>query len=236
MLKTVLFDLDGTLLPMNQDVFVQTYLGLLAKKMFPYGYDPQKLVKSIWQGTEKMVKNSGEFTNETVFWDEFTSIFGKEALKDMPIFEDFYRNEFQSVSSSCGYDPRSAQTVAQLHSMGLQTVLATNPVFPALATHSRVRWAGMQPEDFLLITAYENSHSSKPNPAYYRELMSTLDLVPEECLMVGNDVQEDMVAETLGMKVFLLTDCMIDRKNTDISRYPHGSFPELMSFIRSLCA
>lgn len=49
--------------------------------------------------------------------------------------------------------------------------------------------------------------------------------------MVGNDVTEDMVAETLGMKVFLLTDCLINKENKDISVYPHGDFAQLLQFI-----
>ena len=32
-IKAVLFDLDGTLLPMDQDIFVKSYFGLLAKKL-----------------------------------------------------------------------------------------------------------------------------------------------------------------------------------------------------------
>ena len=105
---------------------------------------------------------------------------------------------------------------------------------PAIATHSRVRWAGLDPNDFEYITTYENSYHCKPNPDYYREILDKLNLDPEECLMVGNDVSEDMVAESLGMKVFLLTDSLINRTGEDIARYPHGSFGELMTFIREL--
>ena len=35
MITTVLFDLDGTLLPMDQDRFVQSYIGRMAKKLAP---------------------------------------------------------------------------------------------------------------------------------------------------------------------------------------------------------
>ena len=52
--------------------------------------------------------------------------------------------------------------------------------------------------------------------------------------MVGNDVGEDMIAGILGMKVFLLTDCLINQAGADISVYPNGSFPELLHYIRSL--
>ena len=41
MIKTVLFDLDGTLLPMDQDNFVKAYFKNLAIKLAPHGYDPQ---------------------------------------------------------------------------------------------------------------------------------------------------------------------------------------------------
>ena len=44
---TVLFDLDGTLLPMDQDVFVNDYFGRLAKKLAPVGYEPEKLIKGV---------------------------------------------------------------------------------------------------------------------------------------------------------------------------------------------
>ena len=118
--------------------------------------------------------------------------------------------------------------------MGYRVALATTPLFPAIATHSRARWAGLNPEDFDLITTYENSRHSKPNPAYYQDVIEALGVKPEECVMVGNDVDEDMIAEKLGIKVFLLTDCLINKSGRDIDLYPHGSFPELMDFIRNL--
>ena len=50
--------------------------------------------------------------------------------------------------------------------------------------------------------------------------------------MVGNDTSEDMVAKTLGMKVFLLTDCLINKSNEDISKYKNGSFKDLIEYIK----
>ena len=112
--------------------------------------------------------------------------------------------------------------------------LATNPLFPNVATESRISWAGLQPEDFETYTTYETSRYCKPNLDYYREVLDRLQVSPEECLMVGNDVAEDMIAKQLGMKVFLLTDCLINKNNADIFIYPHGSFDELNAFIDDL--
>ena len=92
----------------------------------------------------------------------------------------------------------------------------------------------MQAEDFEWITTYENSKYCKPNLRYYQEVLERLGVAPEECLMVGNDVGDDMVAEELGMQVFLLTDCLINKNKEDISAYPHGGFPELLDYIHAL--
>ena len=234
MTKAILFDLDGTLLPMDQEVFVRDYLGRMAVFLAPHGYDPQSLIKAVWAGTGAMVKNDGKALNEDVFWYVFNSILDRDAKQDLALFEEFYRTEFQKAKDSCGFHPMAAETVRQIKAMGYRLILATNPLFPAIATYSRIRWAGLNPEDFELITTYENSRFCKPNPDYYREILGKIALDGSQCLMVGNDVGEDMIAGTLGMKTFLLTDCLINKTAEDITQYPHGSFPELLHYIRSL--
>lgn len=233
-IQTVLFDLDGTLLPMDQDLFVKTYFKQLAAKLAPYGYEPSRLIDAVWAGTAAMVQNNGRQSNENAFWNTFTRVFGQQALEHLPVFEAFYAQEFQRAQAVCGCTPHAAEVIALAKEKGLRTVLATNPIFPAIATESRIRWAGLSPEDFELYTTYENARFCKPNPDYYRDILAQLGAKPEECLMVGNDVGEDMVAQTLGMHVFLLTDCLINKHNADISAYPHGGYPELMEYIRTL--
>lgn len=230
-ITTVLFDLDGTLLPMDQDLFVKTYFGLLARRLAPLGYEPEALIKSIWAGTIAMIKNNGEKTNEEVFWDYFASVHGEKARDDLPEFDAFYREDFDKVKEVCGFNAKAREIVGFIKSKGLRVALATNPIFPAIATEKRTAWAGLVPEDFELYTTYENSRYCKPNPEYYKEIINRLGVNPEECLMVGNDVSDDMVAEKLGMKVFLLTDCLINKNDVDISIYPHGSFSELKDYI-----
>lgn len=233
-IKAILFDLDGTLLPMDQDVFVKYYLGLLAKKLAPHGYDSVALVDAIWAGTKAMVKNDGSKTNEAAFWEDFAGRYGEKVRKHFPIFEEFYGNEFQGTRAACGYNPKAAETIATIKKMGFRIALATNPLFPSIATKSRISWAGLNKTDFEFFTTYENSCHCKPNPAYYLDVVAKLGLTPEECVMVGNDVNEDMIANTLGMKVFLLTDCLINKENKDISVYPNGGFDELMEYLNTL--
>ena len=234
MITTILFDLDGTLLPMDQDRFIEAYVAGLTRKAAHQGYDPQLMPSYIWKATGAMYANDGSVTNEDVFWNTFSALSGRNAREDIPVFEDFYRNEFQALRSTCGFDPQAMDAIRQLKSLGFRVALATNPLFPAIATHSRVRWAGLEPEDFELVTTFEASRHCKPNPAYYQDVLDALGVRPEECLMVGNDVGEDMVAGKLGIQVFLLTDCLINKAGSDIRVYPHGSFPELLDFVRRL--
>ena len=234
MIKNILFDLDGTLLPMDQEKFANGYFSRLVKKLAPFGYDPKKTVDGIWAGTAAMVKNNGGITNEEAFWIKFEEFFGKEALRDKPVFDEFYRNEFKEVKYDCGFNPADAEAVKELKQKGFKLILATNPIFPAVATESRIEWAGLDKTDFELYTTYENSHYCKPNPAYYGEILEKLSLKPSECLMVGNDAAEDGAAQKLGIKVFFLTDCLINKKGIDINAYPNGSFSELIKFIDGL--
>lgn len=233
-ITTILFDLDGTLLPMDNAAFTKGYFKLLAARLAPLGYEPEKLVDAVWSGTAAMVKNDGSQNNEAAFWKRFSEIYGEKVLGDLPVFENFYATDFQQAKAMCGFNPKAAEAVRTARELGLRVALATNPIFPAIATESRIRWAGLQPEDFELYTTYENIGYCKPNPAYYQELLDRLNESPERCLMVGNDVAEDMIAEKLGMQVFLLTDCIINKDEADISVYPRGGFDELLEHIRTL--
>ena len=231
---TVLFDLDGTLLPMDQDVFIAEYFSRLVANMVPLGYEEQVLRSAIWQGTAAMIQNDGSCTNERAFWHVLEALFGERVRQDAPLLEEFYRCEFQQVKAVCGYHPAAAEIVRDLKTRGFRVALATSPLFPAVATESRMCWAGLEPSDFEFYTTYENSRYCKPNLAYYEDILATLGVSGKACIMVGNDVEEDMIAERLGMKTFLLTDCLINKRGEDISKWAHGSFGELREFLTKL--
>ena len=233
-ITTILFDLDGTLLPMDQDTFAKAYVKGLTVAAEPAGYSPMILGTAIMAGTVAMVKNNGERTNEEVFWDVLEKTYGETIQNDRHIFDEFYATDFQKIKDVCGFAPRASELMQNIKEKGYRVALATNPLFPKVATESRIRWAGLQPEDFELYTTFETSCYCKPNLDYYREVLDRLQVSPEECLMVGNDVAEDMIAERLGMKVFLLTDCLINKHNSDIAVYPHGNIDDLFEFIEAL--
>lgn len=234
MIRNVLFDLDGTLLPMDMDTFTNGYFKFLVKKASETNekYKSDELIKTIWGGVKAMVMNKGGKPNEDAFWIYFGSVYGEDAIKDKVIFDEFYANEFEQAKEFTGYNPKAKETVDAIKQAGYKVVLATNPIFPEVATRKRVNWTGMDVSDFEAFTTYENCTYCKPNPEYYLELLEKLNMDPSECLMVGNDVTEDMDAGLkAGMQVFLITDCLINKENKDISAYPNGSFDDLRKFL-----
>ena len=234
MIKAIFFDLDGTLLPMDQDIFIKAYLGGLVKMLAPKGYNPEAIAGALWASTGAMMKNDGKVSNEEVFWNSFAAILGESVRDEEEHLEHFYATDFQKIKDLCGYTEKAKELVDRLRGANLTVVLATSPLFPTVATESRIRWAGLEPEDFAYVTTYENSRYCKPNPVYYTDLCEKLGLDPTEVVMIGNDVSDDMVAETVGMKVFLLTDCLINKKDVDINSFRHGSFDELYDYIEEI--
>ena len=186
-IQHILFDLDGTLLPMNQEEFVTFYMPLLAKKYLSEGiqFDPKAFIASIWKGYEAMVKNDGRCTNREAFWKYMDELLPTDQENSEKIALDFYGNEFNQAIVVTKPNQLADKIVKKAKEKGIHTYLATNPVFPRIATMNRIRWAGLDAADFELITTYEDNCYCKPNIDYYRTILEKFDLTPETCLMVG---------------------------------------------------
>ncbi|MDO5123292.1 MAG: HAD family hydrolase [Eubacteriales bacterium] len=235
MLKAILFDLDGTLLPMDNEEFTKTYLYLLSQEAKQWGYtDRDAFVKGIWNGVKYMYKNDGTNTNDRVFWQGFSDAMGKDFEDESKKFESFYKNIFTKAQVATRPAPLAAEAVKLAREKAEKVVLATNPIFPLEAYKQRLAWIGLNYEDFDLVTDYELSHFTKPNPKYYEEILEKISAEPKECLMIGNDCTEDMLpALSLSMDFFLQTDDVINKDNIEIT-CKHGGFEEMVEFLKQL--
>ena len=231
MIKTILFDLDGTLLPMDEEYFKKIYFGAIYKKIAYLGYTLDELLKVIWYGTKAMIQNDGSQTNEELFWKKFIEVHPDRLEENKENFVDFYSNIFPTLGHTCGYQPLAKDFIKALKDKGYEVIIASNPIFPLVATKARIRWAGCNPDDFKYITAYENSRFSKPNLKYYEEVLEKTGYKPDEVIMVGNDVREDMIVNKLGIDSYLITDCLLNLDNEDINKYKHGNFEEVMNLV-----
>ncbi len=233
--KNYLFDLDGTLLPMDLKKFIDLYLGTFCERFVPVTeIDAKTLVDGIWAGSAAMGCNDGACLNREVFWRTLNSVCGKDMRAFEEMFDEYYRTDFVAAKKATHVTPYAKKSVDALKKRGKKLIVATNPIFPKASTYTRIRWAGLDPNDFEYITVYDNCSFCKPNLNYFEEICSICGIIPEESIMIGNDVDEDMCSSKLGFDTFLITDCLINRRGKDISRYRHGSFREFFEQLDSL--
>lgn len=232
--KAILFDLDGTLLPMDMEVFTKGYFKLLAVKLAKYGMEPSKLIEAVWMGTAAMVKNDGKASNEERFWQKFSEITGLEKEKVNADCLDFYANEFNGAKMYTKENPLAAEAVKLAREKCPIVVLATNPLFPLVGQGTRLQWIGLSKEDFDLVTSYEEDTYCKPNPKYFETVCARIGVLPSECLMIGNDEGEDIAAASAaGLDCYLVTDCLV-KKESFCWDGPKGTFSEMTDMLKSL--
>jgi len=171
MIDTFMFDLDGTLLPIDMDKFIKIYFDEMGAH-FQDIIDPRLLARHIWVSTEAMVQNTGSKTNEMVFMDKFSELIDGNLEEYLMRFDSFYDTGYLKTQEAVGEVPYIRESISILKDKGYDLLIATNPLFPRKAILHRIKWAGLKPEDFTYISCYEKSHYSKPNIRYYEELIS----------------------------------------------------------------
>lgn len=234
MFKTILFDLDGTLLPMDSEEFLGHYYALISP-LFEHLTEPKKITEHLISACDTMIHdNRPELTNQDTFINDLLRRLNRSKPELTPIFDRFYGHYFNKLKAYTQPTGLARQICQTLLQKGYQLVLATNPIFPEPATQERMRWAGIADLPWALVTTYETSHFCKPNPGYYQEIIQNLRLNPEECLMVGNDTVKDLIAGKLGLQTYLITDCL-----TDQERWPYipdydGSLEQFYLFAQNL--
>lgn len=228
--KVILFDLDSTLLQMNQDLFLKEYFSLIYSKVKKLGLNPDEFMKVFSKAAYAIIKNDGTQTNEDVFWNNMKEYYPNvEELKNT--FEDFYRNEFNSISKIVNKNMYSNEIIQTLKKKGYTIILATNPLFPKICTEQRILWAGVNPKDFDYITTYENSTYCKPNHLYYEEIFHKLNLDMKNSIMIGNDLSDDFSDLPEEISKILITDYLINTKNLPINM-PTYTLKEFLSFAK----
>ena len=232
--QAILFDLDGTLLPMELEPFAKIYIAALAKELEPFGLTLESMFKPFWVATKAMMGNTTGKLNADVFWETFSALtsVNREAVE--PICDAFYSTGFQAARAATRENPLAKEAVRVAREKADKVVLATNPLFPMQGQATRLSWLGLAPEDFDLVTCYTSDRHCKPNPAYFADICTRLDLDPARCLMIGNDDREDMhCATAAGMSAYLVTDCRLPDKDKPWTGNM-GTFAEMVRMLELL--
>ncbi len=232
--KAVFFDLDGTLVPTDLNKMFEEYWKILHES---------ELIRMISQNREEaieifnsaavgMMQSSGGRPNSDVFFEHIQNRTSRGKEYFTAAFEEFYKTAFDSIGWMVEKNGLQREIIDAVRQKGYRTALATMPVFPVGAAESRLAWVGLAPGDFEHITHWENARYMKPHPGYYKEILEKMELAGEECIMVGNNVKEDMCARELGLDVFLVTGYEIGEYQNET--FPRGDLWELLAWVGDL--
>ena len=205
-IKAVLLDLDNTMILFDETQFYLSYM----ERVVPFFADlvpDDQFRDRLLRGIRGLIKNNGEVSNRELFLNLFCdgdSASVRQAVWDR--FMRFYEEEYEKVPVEAVASKSLDRVLDQLKTWGIELVVATNPLFPEIAQEKRMAWIDLDQERFRLITHLENMAYVKPRGEYYRQISDMIGRRPEECIMVGNDTVNDMVAGSVGMATYLTTE------------------------------
>lgn len=233
-LKAVLFDLDGTLLDVEMNEFIPAYVQGLASHFADLS-EPRLFVDTVLAATFALIHDGHEReSNEALFLAAMQRQLGIGAEVFTRRLDDFVDNGLGRLSPMVRPTERARAILRTCFEKNLAVVIATNPVFPRTVIDARLRWGQLQDYDYSLVTSYENSRLCKPHPGYFSDILTHLDLAPEQCLMVGNDTEHDLAAARVGIPTFLVETWMIDRLNGAFRSDMRGDHDALLDFLQKV--
>ncbi|AMW33063.1 haloacid dehalogenase superfamily, subfamily IA, variant 3 with third motif having DD or ED/haloacid dehalogenase superfamily, subfamily IA, variant 1 with third motif having Dx(3-4)D or Dx(3-4)E [Fervidobacterium changbaicum] len=192
--RYIFLDYDGTIIENAEGEFLKEYFSLLSKKS---GIEFNQLFQLVMSSVEESIRNMQP--NESLF-EKFSKAISSKSEKPKEywqnLFYDFYENEFDELSKIV---KPNIELIELIKKTNKKVIFASNPLFPKIATHKRIQFAGLEPDMFFYIAHMENSTYAKPNPLFFQEILNKLNISPNECVMIG-DSEFDMSSEKAGIK------------------------------------
>lgn len=208
MIKAILLDLDDTLLQNPDAAFVPAYLHLADsyfEKLWGVPHVARVLRRFAQVSCDPRPPHITNSALALALLVEYTSLSEAQIMDDLTTF---YATAFKSLEGCVERVSAAGPLVEHLLRAGYAVVIATNPLYPDDAIRHRLRWAGL-PDDFsayALVTTGDNMHYVKPDPAYYAEIIARVGIEPDEAVMVGDNVENDILpASTLGLNTYHIT-------------------------------
>lgn len=205
MLKAILLDLDNTLILFDETAFYLRYM----ERIMPFFADivPEEDFRDrLLSGIRGLVQNDGSVSNSQHFMNTFCDGIEDRRQAIWQRFMDFYEQRYDHIPVQVQIPSGMRDMLDRFQAWGLRLVVATNPLFPEIAQVKRLAWGGLDQAPFELLTHLENMSYVKPRMEYYQQICAMMALTPEQCLMVGNDAVNDMVAGAAGLTTYLTTE------------------------------
>ena len=235
--RDLIFDLYGTLV----DIHTEESAEVWAKTAFYYGFYGAAYTGPALQAAYEALVTSGEAAAgqsyecfpelqiETVFARLFrhkgvtenADALGVQAAQLFRVLSLEYVRLYPGVR----------EAFAALRADGHRLWLLTNA--QRVFTAYEIRLLGLD-DAFDRIYISSDHGCRKPDTRFFDVLLREQGLRPQDCLMIGNDETEDMLAaSSIGMNAFWVKDCMIPSKNGHWTG-SEGTFAELIEYIKNI--
>lgn len=227
MVKALLIDLDGTLLDLDGDAFLESYIDAVAGYLAPV-VDPERFSQAVWAGSIPMMTRPHPLrSNGRVLWEGVGEYLGLPPAT----LEERVKRRLADEDLAAIYPGGEAVAGArELLLLGarfeIKLALATMPIYPEAVVRERLRRAALAdiPWDFI---ATEEMDAVKPEAAYWAAIMDALHVAPDECLVVGDDYFRDIRQVPAGTHTFY-----VGPLHPGLDPGPAGTLTDLLGWLR----
>lgn len=200
--KYLLVDLDGTLLdawnvPAHLEFVARTYFALRKHAR------PSQILTMLYRFGRELEKPPVDLTNYQRGVQIVMENLGVSEENAKKILKHEVPQIFPKLSRYF-YPRRGAKDFVEWARSKYTLILATNPVWAEEIIRLRLDWAKIEPTVFRSITHAVRMHACKPLKEYYEEIIQQEELNPAECLLIGNDLRQDLPAVQVGISVFIV--------------------------------
>jgi FMN phosphatase YigB (HAD superfamily) len=204
--RTLLLDLDGTLLGANNfPVFLKFAMRMLGRFHKRSG-SALAAMRTYW-GIQRAVLNGDRehhLTNAMRVTLEAARQLEIPHEEAESLLHASVEEIFPTLKPHFFPIPGAREFVDWAH-LRYRLILATAAVWKEPIIRLRLEWAGIDPARFQFITHSERMHATKPSLNYYEEILAQDGLDPATALMIGDDPRNDLPAVCVGIPVFLIS-------------------------------
>lgn len=238
MIQAVLLDLDDTLITTHTNEFFPRYLKLLARYAADYAPNGDFLEILLPAFERTLNEYRPTATLHERLLERLAAQAGQVIPETAAFFAAFYADRYAELRELGYVQPRQETPglLRWLTDHSLCHVVATNPGLPRSAIVQRMRWGGIEPDDypFTFITAAEEMHFGKPHAEYYAEVALRLGVKPCEAIMVGDDWESDIVgAVAAGLNAFWISPECVEPPDPSIAISGYGTYTQFVERLQA---
>ncbi|MFX1452014.1 MAG: HAD family hydrolase [Promethearchaeota archaeon] len=230
-IKAILFDLDNTLLNIDENGFNNAFAQELANEA-AHLISREVFIKQWYAAVYETIKNEDKRINLDKFWNYFCDLVNISRDTIEPILVNNYKNKFEGLKRFVTKKEEARKVIQLAFDLGLDVIIATNPIYLEVGMKIRLKWADIIDFPYRLITHIENSCYCKPSLKYYEEIFEKIGHPAKDCLMIG-DLNGDMVAANLGCSTFLIQNSYIKLDSNIPKPTYRGTLVDLIKLLKN---